>query len=287
MCQITHRMPLRVSIVAIFAGCLVLGLGCGKEAKPSGEAREAPPSQPQPPGGEPGPKQPKASGLGEAKFRLKTSQLFDEFNKDSEATIKKYAGSVVELDAVVREASRSSSGLQTVVQVMPAGADLRGSPTGLSTWWCYIEDPALAPRLIPTQRLRLKGYFEPTNQLHPLTRCEVLELGKDDAIRISAKELASATTANHNATRDKYSYKAIVLIGVIKGKYQNAGGPEYIELEGDGTTRIIGFPDSQHADDVKNPNIGAKVTWAGWMRKNYDDAPFEMWRYRHVIDEKR
>jgi hypothetical protein len=268
-----------------FVVLIVLLLGCGK-GKPEPATWRDPPNGPtsRPPG-----------GVGEPKFNLPVGELLDAFETNADATVKTYGGNAIQLDGLVRDVhfspSTGPSGGGTVVNVMPTRPAAEIEWANVRGWPCNFPGVDLTPRLIPTRRIRIKGYLNPADprtSLVPLTRCEIVELGTDDALRVSAAELSAAATENVEAAYRKYSRRAVVLTGVVKGKAKDVGGAECVELVTGGEVRVLGYPGTFLAAEAKAPRTGEKVTWAGILSGQFNSKdPYVLWNYWVVKDEER
>jgi hypothetical protein len=275
--------------IALFA-LLAAMIGCGKQA--NGTAQQPNPSPgplmgPQPKQGAGTVRDPDSKGRKEPKFKVTAKEFISEFEKNAKAFVERYGDSVIELEGAVESVFVTSNGV-SILHVMPTGTIHAIGSIKVSYWTCQVPDAGLPSRVVLSQRIRVTGYLDSKNEFLSLWDCKAVELEGDDAIRVTAMALAVAASKDKESARREYSDRPAIITGVIKGKFKDEGGREFVELVGDGKTRILGSPCTNHEQDLVSPRVGEKITWTGVLHEQYGgEYPYILDQYWPIVDKKR
>jgi hypothetical protein len=197
------------------AGLLVVGLlaiGCSRSATTSGTPNED-----------------------KSVLSVTSEQLAREFQADEKGAAAKYKGRTVEIEGPLIQyvAAGNELGLGVL-----AGLDME--PGGLKSWhsMCTLTPEAArkAATLTPTQKVKIRGLFHGHvgMTLH-FVNCELLEIGKDPAIPVSARELCQVYAKDPKAGDTLFKDKAAQIEGVYVGVKSEKTGDALFEamvLEG-------------------------------------------------------
>lgn len=151
-------------------------------------------------------------------FRVTASEFAKEFVKDEKAALAKYSDQWVELRC------RFLDETSVAYDFVDLWVDL---PEDRTSRWIYCELPRIQTdairRLSITQEFtligRVKGINEILDQVSPdwisLTDCNVVKVGHDPSIKISALELTKAFAENMSAGEAKYDGQPVTVTGTI------------------------------------------------------------------------
>lgn len=156
------------------------------------------------------PDKPKSS----ADFSLTAEELEAEYQKDKQATEKKYKGKTIELSGVVA----AVYGEETAFIGLVAGKRTRGLP-------CVMIDKEPWSTVAPGQTIKLRGPWATYGELPALYDCVIVEAGPNPAVVLTAAKLADEYAADAKGVKKKYTGKYVILTGeVIENKIDNKGG---------------------------------------------------------------
>jgi hypothetical protein len=175
--------------------------GSDRSAKDEGKSPDKKGTDTQPKGGEDLAKAP-------ADFSLGSEEFVKEFLKDRKTADAKYVGKVVELSAVVDFVGKNI-GDEPYVRLPGEKFD---------TAMCFTADKEPWAKVLPGQKVKLKGkcaeYIVAVRMLH----CVFTETGPYPAIARTADELAKEFEADSNKADEKYREKYLVVTGEVADK---------------------------------------------------------------------
>jgi hypothetical protein len=252
----------------------VLAAGCKKEDKPApkGEHKSAPNPQATNAERTPMPEQgTQPAALAKPDFTLSADALTKEYAEGKEATIKKYKGKVLELTGAIDSANMN-----------PIGRDPRLTVTGFKAPHfldCRFK-PSYEKKLKNTtkgQKIKLQGAWgQDFGPAIVFFDCDLLELGEDPAITVSAVELTQSYSKDKEATEKKYKEKQLVVEGVIVDIKLEAG-------KGVRNAFLKGFDDKaakpvrvnagfgyEHEDELKKLKVGQTIKVKGEFRGEFN-----------------
>ncbi len=182
----------------------------------------------------------KAEDAGKPDFTLTGKEFIREFLKDKKAAGKKYDNKVVRLTGEVRGVRAKDAGKSVAVQLE---GFKQSAEDPIGTW---VEFD-LAPEFTGTglelsggQKIEITGKFEIwLSYFARLERGVLKELGRSEAVKIAASDLAKDVAAAPNTT--KYAGKVIIVAGelvdVTKDKQRDT--TYFARLKGDGKAQVM------------------------------------------------
>ncbi|MDB5310380.1 MAG: hypothetical protein JWO38_4582 [Gemmataceae bacterium] len=203
--------------------------------------------------------EPKKESGPPADFKMTSEELQKEC-KDRKAAEAKYKGKIIELSGTVEEAKAGYDGKRGIIFL--SSTDPKSLGIG---GMCLIDDPNPHGKFAKGQTIKVKGKFTGVAIGPTLEACTVLEKGPDTAVRITSEELAKDYTADRAATEKKCDKRTLVITGEVAVINTDDKKVEFLELKGDGATRIecrYGLSINTLKDKLKP---GDKVTLVGEM----------------------
>jgi hypothetical protein len=199
-------------------------LGCGKKPEESVQPQPTPPA------------------LGEPNYSLPVEDLLKEFANDGKAALAKYRNTVVEVTGKTQtHAALGRAGH------LPANSRVVGDrwvvsfQTGFrSLLSCSGRDLAIIGKIFQGQWVRIKGRLttEEDGIFPQLKESEVLEIGPDPSVRITAAELAAAAEQDAAALDKRCAEKSLVLSGTV-ARTINPESEELVELKAGTKTQVF------------------------------------------------
>jgi hypothetical protein len=114
---------------------------------------------------------------------------------------------------------------------------------------CGTADEEPWARVVPGQKVKLKGRMPQDAFLLAINDCVWVEVGPSEAIVINAEQLGKEYAADREATNKKYDGKWLRLKGEIVSKEVNsAGAPRYILKTANNVKVGLSFPASARED---------------------------------------
>jgi hypothetical protein len=164
-----------------------------------------------------------------ADFKTTSEELCKEFTTDKEAAGKKYKDKILEVEGVVDMVMASPP------TIMIKGFVPEGKALGYSTRFApSAQDQAKALNLTKGQKLKIKGKFggEVAGIFVDVNDVELVEVGADPAVPVTAVQLTKDYAADAKAADQKYKDKWLVVEGTYFGNDKDKIGVAYLILEG-------------------------------------------------------
>jgi hypothetical protein len=168
--------------------------------------------------------------------KVTAEQLTKEFADDKKGAEKKYPMNlIVEVEGEVKKSEKLPSGDTWAVH-------LEGFEKGKGLFTKVVDcefgakakSYKKAQELVPDQKVKIRGKFYSAFEYgQRLVDCELVEVGPDPAIKVTAAQLSKDFAADRKAAATKYKDKQVLLEGVVaqpvgpKAKY-------YVVLENSG-----------------------------------------------------
>lgn len=166
-------------------------------------------------------------------FTLDFEDLAKESEKDPEGIYDKYEGKWLVVEGKVNDTVLDESG--SVGVIMGGFRDAKPQPRLFYVNFRVLKDvDGKAANLTHGQKVKIKGEVDggTASRSIDLTKAELLEIGPDPSIVISAEQLAKEYKADSKAARAKYHEKWLLLNGTVvewqKGKFVD----DFVFLEG-------------------------------------------------------
>jgi hypothetical protein len=147
---------------------------------------------------------------GKPDFVVTPDELMKQFAKDKTAAGKKYNEKLVEINGVLDDPHLGD----------PASNPYVSFKTEVGTLACFLDvaDGARTNNWTVGQRIKLKGIINgeigyPSVMVHD---CEILEIGPEPALLVTAADLAKAYIEDPTAAEKRFSGKQLLVEGVVK-----------------------------------------------------------------------
>jgi hypothetical protein len=222
-----HRLRSRFVLALALLASAALAGGCNKGPDtPAGMQTSNGPGKESSPG--------KEETSAKADFTLTSEQLAKEFETDKEAALKKYKDKWVEVEGPMENVMVLPSGDVNIrlvgFQANPDKFDfhsVRGIPP-------ETERERLKG-LTKGQKVKLKGKVErDLGGFIDLVPCEIVSVGPDPAIAVTADQLTEAYAKDAKDADAKYKDKWLLIEGVVSELKAGTSGADSVILEGAG-----------------------------------------------------
>ena len=222
-----HRPVSRLGLALALLTSAMLAGGCDK-----GSTTPANTQASGGPGKEPAPS--KEAAPAKADFSLTSEQIAKEFETDKDAALKKYKDKWVEVEGPMESVLVLFSGDVNIrlvgFQANPNKFDfhsVRGIPP-------EAEREKLKG-LTRGQKVKLKGKVErDLGGFIDLVPCEILSIGPDPAVAVTADQLTEAYAKDAKDADAKYKDKWLLVEGVVSELQAGKSGADSVILEGTG-----------------------------------------------------
>ena len=179
-------------------------------------------------------------------FTLGAVDLAKEYETDAKAADLKYKGKWLLLEGTVSDITLGFADEVTVI-LEGFNKDPQKSILGHSAR-CLVhkDERAKAINLTKGQKVKFKGECNGGALVHfvDLLHAELVEVGTDPAIVVSADQLAKDFSMDAVAAKAKYGDKWLFLTGTVVERKKGTTGADFIVLQGsDETTRVeVAYP---------------------------------------------
>jgi hypothetical protein len=202
-----------------------------------------------------------------AAFSLIAADFAKEFNADSNGAKIKYKDKVIELSGVVKSFGFDESHFV-----------LEGTVV------CAMADPTASTKVVPGQKVKVKGKFHDQAVVPTLLSSVFVETGSYEGIAISAEQLGKEIAADRATTEKKYDGKWLILTGeVVEKKKSASGGATEVFLKTDKVAIFCSFGANQ--DLAENMKAGQQITVIGQYSQG--NAPPQHALYDCVLPKKK
>jgi hypothetical protein len=202
----------RLSFALVWSAGLMLAAGCNKPTTTDGGKPSSPTSSPA--GGEPS-----ADVKPSPPIEVTADQLADAFLTDENAAKAKYKDKWLIVDGLYEKAYERNVGGRSIGRKLWFMEYKDPKKRGICTVGCDV-DAGPWPKvegLTKGQKVKIKAHFKTGDkQTVDLAQCELLEVGPDPTIVVTAAQLTKDYAAGKEAARGKYSDEKPVLVeGVV------------------------------------------------------------------------
>ena len=213
---------------------------------------------------------PPAEDLSKAEpaFTLTAEQFYKEYEDDRAATQQKYKNKVIELSGTVQTMGHNA---QDDTYLM---LKTRNEFAGVL---CVAADESPWNKVIPGQKVKIKGKFPEMAFSAALVACVVTEVEKSPVITLTADQLAKEYKADRPAAEKKYQDKYLILTGELADRQFNSAGAVSIQLKTEGPVKVTCSFTAFDKSRVKQLKIGQKVTLVGQYTLNFDEAEVRLY----------
>jgi hypothetical protein len=157
-------------------------------------------------------------------------QLIADYTKDQQAADEKYKNKVLLIEGEVSRSSRNAEDPSIFLNEKPLTE--KAAVDGIQCFAGPASRNRLA-RLSLGQKVKVRGSCMGMWGIQPrLTACEVVEVGEDRAIAVSAAQLSGDYLKDPEAARKRYSGKTLSVEGVVS-EVKTEGMHQYLTLAGD------------------------------------------------------
>jgi hypothetical protein len=140
---------------------------------------------------------------------------------------------------------------------------MAGEKQAFSDVTCELTDPEPWTKVVPGQRVKVRGRCTFSEFGPKLQHGVLLETGPYLAVALSAEQLATEYDADPVATPDRYRGKHLLLSGEIAQKSVGSDGRAVIHLRGTGKTLVRCEFSSSERDFVKSMTVGQQLRVVG------------------------
>jgi Leucine-rich repeat (LRR) protein len=190
-----------------------------------------------------------------------TAEMFAAECKDRKAASDKYKGKVIELSGVVK--SLDSNFSEDVYVSLAVDKDITGV-------MCYMATPEPWAKVVPGQKIKLKGKFPEDAFGAALVHCVFVDTGTNPAITMTAQQLAKEYAADKEAANKKYNEKYLILTGEVVDRQFNSAGAASMTLKVDGKVRVKVSFTAFDKGAVKPIKVGQQLKVVGQYALNFD-----------------
>jgi hypothetical protein len=196
----------------------------------------------------------------EPAFRLTAEEFHKEYEAGKNAAATKYAGKVIELAGEVAGVNRNIGGESSVT--LKVEKDLLGV-------WCGTADEEPWTKVLPGQKIKIKGKWPEFPVRAALVHCVFVETGEYLGVRVTAEELAAEYTADRDGTAKKYDKKYLVMTGEVLSKEFNSAGAAGIVLKSGNKVKVTCSFTAFENEQTKRIKVGQRIKVVGQFTSSF------------------
>jgi Leucine-rich repeat (LRR) protein len=189
-----------------------------------------------------------------------TAEKFAAEAKDRAVANEKFKGKVVELSGVVKTVGQNISGEPYL------SLEVEKDFTGVM---CFTADAEPWAKVVPGQKIKLKGKWPPDAFGTVLAHCAFVDVGTSPAITITAQQLAKEYAADKEAANKKYTDKYLIITGEVADKEFNSAGAASVTLKVDGNVKVKCSFTAFEKGMVKPIKVGQQLKAVGQYTLNF------------------
>jgi hypothetical protein len=182
-----------------------------------------------------------------AALSVSAKELVELWSKDKDKAEKDYKRKKVEVSGVVKAIDHDGRGSARIY--------LDSNPSVC----CYTEDKEPWAKATPGQKIKLRGTWEGFSSQPVLDPADIVELGDNPAVVVSAGQLAKEFAADRKTAESKYDKKYLLVDGEIADVQTRGDGQATIRLQGDGQTAVVCYFTSLEKNQTDGLKKGMKL----------------------------
>lgn len=200
-----------------------------------------------------------------------------EISKSADDAARKYENAFVELTGTVRTVGSRDRDCYITLDAGPESL-------GIMCWLAKESEPWA--KISKGQKVKLRGQWPDLFVQPSLEACELVELGANPAIEMTAESLAADFVKSKEAIRAKYHEKPLIVTGMVVSMTRNELGAVRLFLKGAGEMRVdCGFNANDRAEAEAQPT-GKTIRVVGEI-SSFESSDAPALRGCRVITQKQ
>src|SRR5262249_22293502 len=136
---------------------------------------------------------------------------------------------------------------------------------------CFTADAEPWAKVVPGQKVKLKGKWPPDAFGTVLIHCAFVDTGTSPAITVTAQQLAKEYAADKEAANKKYKDKYLIITGEVADKEFNSAGAASVTLKVEGKVKVTCSFTAFEKALVKPIKVGQQLKAVGQYTLNFGD----------------